>query len=81
MQGLINEYAMYLALAADINGEEFIRDNILLFFQNHFKERPTWEKFVALLATQKMNQLCDCRKSFFLFENHIEANPAGESSE
>ena len=66
MQGLRNEYAMYLALAADINGEEFTMDNILLFLQNHCKELPTWAKLATLLATQQISSSAVKRVFSFL---------------
>ena len=66
IQGLKEELPQFLALAADINAENFGIESILPFFQSHTEEIPIWGRFASVLAAQQMNSAAVERVFSFL---------------
>ena len=55
LKDLKRELPTFLALALDLNAQEFKLGDILPFFQAHQCERPMWGRFACLLAAQQLN--------------------------
>ena len=55
LTALKTELPVYLALAQDINDQDFDKNCILPFFKTHRKELPNWGQFASLLAAQQIS--------------------------
>ena len=55
LTALKTELPVYLALAQDINDQNFDKNCILPFFKTHQNELPNWGQFASLLAAQQLS--------------------------